>query len=72
MLEDIDGMVSNDWAFDMIDLKINIHKTTKDKVAYHEFTQKEAQEMSETLGKIYTIAHAVTCKACGNQYKRKA
>ena len=59
MIEAIDKLVDNDWGFEMIDLKHDLH--SKKKNAYLPFTQEEAIEMSEALGKIYQIAHCVHC-----------
>ena len=33
------------------------------------YTQKEAERMSELLGKIYSISHCIHCKACQLKYK---
>ena len=50
MIEAIDEIVNNAWGFEMIDC----HVDTK-------FTQKEAQEMSKALGRIYKISHCLYC-----------
>lgn len=59
MIEAIDNLVNNDWGFEMIDLKIDLRDL--EHIKYHKFTQKEAEEMSKVLGKIYQISHCVHC-----------
>ena len=66
MLEDIDKIVNNDWGFDMVDGKAKEAREGKI-TKWDKFTQKEAQEMSEALGKIYKISHGVHC-VCGDKY----
>ncbi len=55
MLESINEIVGSDWAEKMS------WKQLPDSKPY---TQKEASKMATALGKIYTIAHCLTCKAC--------
>lgn len=61
MLRDIDKLVNNDWAADMET------KTLDTKP----FTQKEAKEMAKTIGKVYSISHALHCVTCSLKYRKK-
>lgn len=60
MLQDIDDLVQTDFCTEM-DMKL----LPKSK----EYTQKEAKEMANLLGKIYLISHAIHCKSCGKKYE---
>lgn len=62
LLNEINKEVDNDWGYDMVDGHIYFDKNTKP--YYKDFTQKEAQEMAQTLGRIYRISHTIHCKAC--------
>lgn len=62
MLKEIDGLLDSEWAFEMIDCKRM--------PGAKPYTQEEAQEMADTLGKIYLISHCIHCTAC--QYKYQA
>ena len=59
MLKDIDELLETDWALKMIDLKMLPNAKP--------YTQKEARQMADCLGKIYTIAHCIHCDACGGK-----
>lgn len=62
MLQDIDELVSTDFVFDM-----DCHNLpTSEK-----FTQKESLEMARLLGRVYSIAHGIHCKACQTKYIKK-
>ena len=58
MLTEIDKLVNNCWGFD-IQLKHFGSET---------FTEKEANEMANVLGKIYLISHCIHCEACQKKY----
>lgn len=60
MLTDIDDLLQADFFGDM-EIKEWLKK---------DFTQKEAKIMSDTLGKIYSIAHCIHCEACGREYMK--
>lgn len=59
MLQDIDNLVNNDWAFEL-DCKQLPHSKP--------YTQKEAKEMINVIGKVYLISHGITC-SCGDKYR---
>jgi hypothetical protein len=60
MLKEIDALVETDFCFEMECHKLpNVSK----------FTQKEAEQMSEIISSIYSIAHCVHCSACQTKYK---
>lgn len=59
MLKDIDELVETDFAFDMECKRISRSKP---------YTQKEAKKMSELIGEIYLISHAIYCETCGAKY----
>lgn len=67
MLEDINDIVnggdSGDWGFSVTDDMVDL-QTGK----LRQFSQKQAEEMSEALSSVYMIAHAVSCTACGTKY----
>lgn len=67
----IDSITGSDWSYSVTDEKVDLHETTADKTVYREFTQKEAQEMSEALGQIYMIAHTIHCEACDSRWRSK-
>lgn len=62
MLQDIDALVETDFAFEM-DCK-TIPNSTK-------YTQDEALQMAGIIGKVYSIAHCLTCRACQTKYIKK-
>jgi hypothetical protein len=64
MVKEINEIVNNDWAYLVTDDMINLPSGK-----YDEFTQKQAQEMSKAIGRIYMIAHAINCDNCGKKYK---
>ena len=64
MIQAIDKIVNNDWGYNMIDMKMNLHSENK----YYTFTQEEAIQMSQALGRIYQIAHCVDCTCSPNLY----
>jgi hypothetical protein len=57
-LEQILKIVENDFCADMS------FKTLPQAPKY---TQKEAKEMADRLGRVYSIAHCLYCKACRKQ-----
>lgn len=59
MLGEIDSLVSTDFMFDM-----ECKSLPKSKP----FNQMEAKKMRDILGKVYLVAHAIHCEACGKQY----
>lgn len=60
MLQDIDELVNNDWAFD-IDCQQGLPNQKP-------FTQEQAVEMARVIGNVYSISHAIHCEACGSKY----
>ena len=63
MVKDIDDLLETDQAADLVDHVHWIHPEA-------DFTQEDAIEMSKLLGKIYMIAHGITC-CCGDKYEQK-
>lgn len=61
MVKEIDKLVNNDFCFDM-DCLQGLPKRRP-------FTQKEAKQMAQIIGSVYTIAHCVDCTACQGRYK---
>ena len=61
MLREIADMVENDFCADM-DSRFATSGEVK-------FTNEEAKEMAHMLGKIYSIAHCITCRACQGKYE---
>lgn len=59
MVEDVDNIVESDFCFDM-DCKLMPNSK--------KYTQREAKAMAEIIGRIYLIAHCVTCTACQKKY----
>lgn len=55
-LSEIDALVNNDWGFEVVD-EMNMPNARP-------FSQEQAKEMSRVLGKIYSISHRISCKAC--------
>ena len=53
-IEKIDELVGSDFCHDM-ECRL---------IRPDAFTQEEAQQMADLLGKIYSIAHRVHCGAC--------
>jgi hypothetical protein len=60
MVEDIDNLVQNDFCTDVF---LKMLPDSK------QYTQKEAKKMAETLSRVYSISHCLTCEACGAKYK---
>jgi ABC-type uncharacterized transport system substrate-binding protein len=60
MLKEIDELTSSDFLFDMENKELPDSKP---------YTQEEASQMSDLLGRIYLIAHSIHCEACGKKYK---
>ena len=60
IVAEIDKCLATDWAFEMIDCKRM--------PGAKPYTQNEAEEMADMLGKIYLIAHCIRCKACQTKY----
>ena len=65
MVIEIDEIVSGDWGFSVTDDMVNSSNSS----GYGEFTQEQAREMSRAIGKVYSIAHAIHCYACGGKYR---
>lgn len=63
-LKAIDEIVSSDWGYsvtdDMVDLPSGKYKV---------FTQKQAEEMADAIGRIYMIAHTIHCTGCDAGWK---
>lgn len=59
MLQDINALVESDWAFNM---ECNLLPNAKP------FTQEEAKEMIDIIGKVYLIAHSTECASCQTKY----
>jgi hypothetical protein len=64
MIEAIDEIVSTDWGYSVTDDMIDA-STGKIRKP---FTPEQAQEMSDAIGRIYMIAHAVHCTACQRKW----
>ncbi len=58
MLEDIRNLVETDFCEDMQSIQ-------------RKYTQKEADKMSDIIGKVYLIAHCLTCFSCQVKYLEK-
>ena len=54
MLKAIDELVNNGLGFD-------VTSKTSEKPTW---TQEESEWMAETIGKVYSIAHCIHCRAC--------
>lgn len=63
MVKEIDSLVSSDWGYSVTDDMVDLQSG-----GYRDFTQKQAREMSGVIGKVYMIAHAIHCNACGRKY----
>lgn len=61
MLEDINELVETGFVEDM----------TYRGGFNREFTQAEAKEMAGILGSVYSISHAIHCRACARRYLLK-
>ena len=59
MLEEIDGLVSNDFVANM-EMRL-IDQPSK-------YTRAESRKMSHLLAKVYSIAHCIHCEACSKKY----
>jgi succinate dehydrogenase/fumarate reductase-like Fe-S protein len=59
MLKEIVGLVETDFCSEM-----EMKSLPKSK----QYTQKEAQQMANLLGKIYSTAHCIHCYACQTKY----
>lgn len=62
MLEEINKLVTTDFAFDM---------DCKQMPESEEYTIEEAREMAEIIGKVYSISHCLTCTACQGKFAVK-
>jgi len=60
MIEDVNKLVQTDFCFEM-DCKL-IPDSDK-------YTQKEAEEMADLIGKVYMISHCISCQACNVKYR---
>ena len=60
MLQDIDLLVNTDFCEEM-------ESKSSSKIAY---TYKEAKKMAKIIASVYSISHCITCKSCGNKYKK--
>lgn len=58
MLVDIDAITNDEWH-EELDMR---HMNGKP------YTQEEAAELAIRLGKVYSISHAIHCKACQDKY----
>jgi len=63
MLSEIDEIVSGDWGYSVTDDMVNLPDGS-----YKEFTQEQAQEMAQAIGKVYMIAHCIHCTGCQYHY----
>ena len=61
MLEDIDALVETDFVMEM-ETKLGAGTLQK-------YTQGEAAQMAQLLGKVYSIAHAIDCTSCNKKYE---
>lgn len=61
MIEDIDKLVNTEFLGEM---ELKSLPNSKP------FSQKEAIEMQNILGKVYSISHGITCRSCGAVYKK--
>lgn len=61
MSQEVSELVETDFAFDM-NFKLIDKK--------YEYTQEEARKMADILGRIYSIAHCIHCRACQQIYTR--
>ena len=61
MLKAIEHLVQTDFCVDM-----SMHLCMK-----KFFSQEDAQHMAQIIGNIYSIAHAIDCKACQKQYTKE-
>lgn len=59
LVQDMNDMLENDFCMDM-DCKLHLHDG-RDK---NSFTQEEAQQMADLIGKLYTLSHYWYCH-CG-------
>ena len=59
LVRDMNDMLENDFCMDM-DCKLHLHGG-RDK---NSFTQEEAQQMADLIGKLYTLSHYWYCH-CG-------
>ena len=60
MVEDINLIVQTDFMLDMECKQIPGAKP---------YSQEEAEEMANALGRIYAISHCDTCSACNKKYR---
>lgn len=70
MVKEIDAIVSGDWGFSVTDDMVNLQQggmITPNR--YKQFTQTQAEGMADAIGKVYMIAHAIYCGACGAKYR---
>lgn len=70
MLREIDGIVSGDWGYSVTDDMAILDENNPH--MYKDFTQKQAREMSQAIGRVYMIAHAIHCTACQGRYVKRA
>jgi len=59
MLKDIENKVEDDFVFNM-----NCKRMPNSKP----YTQKEAEQMADLLGSVYSISHCIHCRACQKKY----
>ena len=62
MLQEIDVLVNNDFCNEMEYNSVLNSKYTR------KYTQKEAKQMADLLGKVYSISHCIHCKMCQRKY----
>ena len=62
MVREIDNLVETDFCEEMAVKELPHSKP---------YIQKEAKQMAELLGKVYSIAHACDCGACQKDYVKK-
>lgn len=65
MLKEVYELVGGDWGFSVTDDMVAL-PTDK----YKKFTQEQAEEMANVIGKVFMISHCINCTACQGRYAK--